>query len=125
MSRRRKLDAYTLDQVLKHLQRNRDEEAHETRLWLHLLKRGAAIRDYTISPVKQPPSMTPEQDMVIREILSTLETIQCRVRETWPDCVYKTALIREIRSWESRYFTMYTECPIRWPKYAEEDTDEN
>lgn len=125
MSRRRKLDAYTLDQVLKHLQRNPDEEAYETRLWLHLLKRGAAIRDYTISPVKQPPSMTPEQDMVIREILNTLETIQCRVRETWPDCVYKTALIREIRAWESRYFAMFTECPIRWPKYTEEEhTDE-
>lgn len=124
MSRRRKLDAYTLDQVLKHLQRNPDEEAYETRLWLRLLKRGAAIRDYTISPVKHPPSMTPEQEMVIREILSTLETIQCRVRETWPDCVYKTALIREIRAWESRYLDMLTECPIRWPKYTEEDTDE-
>ena len=125
MSRRRKLDAYTLDQVLKHLQRNPDEEAYETRLWLRSLKRGAAIRDYTIDPVKQPPSVTPEQEMVIREILSTLETIQCRVRETWPDCVYKTALIREIRAWESRYLAMLAECPIRWPEYAEEYTDED
>lgn len=125
MSRRRKLDAYTLDQVLKHLQRNRDETAVQTNLWLRLLKRGAAIRDYTVDPVKHPPSMTPEQEMVIREILDTLETIQCRVRETWPDCVYKTALIREIRAWESRYLDMLIECPIRWPKYTEEDTDEN
>ena len=35
------------------------------------------------------------------------------------------AAIREIRAWESRYLDMLTECPIRWPKYAEEDTDEN
>lgn len=125
MSRRRKLDAYTIDQVLKHLQRNRDEDAYETRLWLYLLKRGAAIRDYTIDPVKQPPSVTPEQVQVIAEIIPTLETFQIRVRRDYPDCVYKTALIREIRAWESRYLDMLTECPIRWPKYAEEDTDEN
>lgn len=124
MSKRRKLDAYTLDQVLKHLQRNPDEEAYETRLWLHLLKRGAAIRDYTIDPVKQPPSVTPEQVQVIAEILPALETFQHRVRMDYPDCPYKTALIREIRAWESRYLAMYTECTIRWPKYTEVDTDE-
>lgn len=125
MSRRRKLDAYTLDQVLKHLQRNRDEEAHETRLWLYLLKRGAALRDYTIDPVKQPPSITPEQVQVIAEILPTLETFQHRVRRDYPDCAYKTALIREIRAWESRYLAMFNECPCRWPEYVKEDTDDS
>lgn len=125
MSRRRKLDAYTLDQVLKHLQRNPDETAVQTNLWLHLLKRGAAIRDYTIDPVKQPPSVTPEQVQVIAEILPSLETFQHRVRMNYPDCPYKTALIREIRAWESRYLAMFNECHLRWPEYVKEDTDEN
>lgn len=126
MSRRRKLDAYTLDQVLKHLQRNPDEEAYETRLWLRLLKRGAAIRDYTISPVKQPPSVTPEYAQVIAHILAALEIFQRNVREAYPDCAYRTALIREIRAWESRYLAMFTESPRRWPDYmTKEDTDEN
>ena len=125
MSRRRKLDAYTLTQVMKHMQRNRDETRTQTRLWLTLLKRGAAIRDYRTDPVEQPPSVTPEQVQVIAEILPTLELFQHRVRRDYPDCAYKTALIREIRAWESRYLAMLAECPIRWPEYAEEYTDED
>lgn len=121
MSRRRKLDAYTLDQVLKHMQRNRDETPTHTRLWLTLLKRGAALRDYTIDPVKQPPSVTPEQVQVIAEILPTLELFQHRVRRDYPDCAYKDALIREIRAWESRYLTLFDDSRMRVKEYTDED----
>ena len=107
MSRRRKLDAYTLTQVLKHLQRNRDETPTQTRVWLYLLRRGAAIRDYRTDPVMRPSRLPIERLQVLAEILPTLETFQIRVRGEYPDCAYRDALIREIRAWESRYLTMF------------------